>query len=148
MKIVFIKDVAKIAQKGSIKNVKEGYARNFLFRHNLAVPATSERIAAIEHDKKRKNEGQQQSIASFEELIKKIRGTKIIITSKASEKGQLFGSVTVKDITKRLQEIAGNKITEEVVMLTEPLRTTGFHTFSIKLPDGKEESFNITINSQ
>ncbi|MFC1687834.1 50S ribosomal L9 C-terminal domain-containing protein, partial [Patescibacteria group bacterium] len=80
--------------------------------------------------------------------LKKIKGTKIVITSKASEKGQLFGSITVKDITKCLQEIAGKNITEDIVMLAEPIRTTGSHTFSIKLPEGKEELFKLTINSQ
>jgi len=127
MKVLFLKDVGGVGQKGSIKEVKDGYGMNFLVAQGLAVQATPEKIAA--HDAQVKKEGEAH--AAFESELKKVvqslEGTRIETNVRATEKGGLFKSITASDILKLLKV----QIPETAIVLPKPIKETGEHNIKI-----------------
>ena len=113
MKIILLQDVKNIGKKGQIKNVPDGYARNFLLAKKLAVPATAE----AENKIKKEEREQKQEIEKQTEALKKIAADiqekTIVIKSKAKD-GKLFGSITPKEISSSIKAI-GFDIPEKAI---------------------------------
>ncbi len=131
MQVILLKDVRGVGRAHEIKNVADGYAVNFLFKQHLAEPATTEKIAAIEA----KAKAHEAELAKFEdELTQKVhslRGKKIIIEARATEKGGLFKSITPKDIAHQVVVQHKVAIPETAVSMPEHLKTVGEHTVTL-----------------
>lgn len=131
MKVILKVDVAGQGKKGEIINASDGYARNYLFKNNLATEATASNLnsinianAAIEHRK-------EVSRAESQELAKKIAATTITIKIKVGENGKLFGALNTLDIAKALEEM-GIIIDKKKIVITEPIKSLGIHTVAFK----------------
>lgn len=139
MKVIFLKDVRMVGRKDEVKNVADGYAINFLFKQNLATPATEEKLKEFEA----KKAAHDAELAKQEdELTKKIhslRGKKIIIKAKATEKGGLFKTITAKDVAHQLVVQHKVAIPETAVSLPEHLKTVGEHTVVVRSKTIKAE---------
>ena len=120
MKVYLLQDVAKLGQKGTVCNVSDGYARNFLFPQKKAVPATPallKKIQQQEQEQKVKNHLLKQQL---QELAQK----GLVLTLRADEKGVLYGSVGPREIRKALQE-KGVSLQEKNILLQRPLKEVG-----------------------
>ncbi len=137
MKVILIKDVAKVGQHGTVKEVADGYALNFLIARGLAIQATPEKMAAHEMAQKREVEARERDHVALVKAIQSLEGARVEITARATEKGGLFKSITVSDIAKTILNKKGIKIQEEVIVLQKPIKQTGESKITLALPDVK-----------
>ncbi len=135
MEVILNKDVAKIRRAGAVVQVKEGFARNFLFPHNLAKPATAASLKKLEQEQQIKSE-QFAKIKEESELIKQ-RLDKLSLTISALTQGEekLYGSINAHEIAQALQE-EGFTVNKSSIELIEPIKSLGIYEIPVKLhPD-------------
>ncbi len=132
MNIILLERIEKLGQIGDLVNVKAGYARNFLLPQGKAVFASKENIKIFE-DKKAQLEGENiERKKEAQDLSKNINFKEIVIIRAASESGQLYGSVSAKDIAQEVTNL-GLSINKSQVILNKTLKTLSFEDVSIKL---------------
>lgn len=132
MKVIFIKSMKGTGSEGEVKEVSEGYARNYLFPKNIAVPANKASLKQLEAQKKKVLEHAEEERREAEELKNRIEKITIELKAKSGEGGRLFGSITSKQIAQafRKQDIA---IDKRKIDLPEPIRALGFTDVPLKL---------------
>ncbi len=147
MKVIFLKNVKKQGLKGEIKDVNEGYARNFLIPGKHAVEATPEALRKIESLDKGKKEHQKTEDAKVENLIMTLmeKGS-IVLKVKANEKGNLFKKITAKDITFSIYKQTGVEIPESYVQAPE-IKGLGTHALTVGNSVIKEK-FNLILEKE
>lgn len=141
MKIILKEDVKNLGSRGDIKEVAEGYARNFLLPRKLADIATEASIKNAETRKEKEKEESKRQKEESKKIFEKMQGKKITIRSKEKE-GKLFGSILAKDIVKELAK-ESFVIEEKSVRMENPIRKIGSHTIRIIL--GKDLEAKITL---
>src|SRR3990172_7838219 len=134
MKVVFLEEVEGTARVGEIKNVADGFARNYLLPRKRAAPATEHYIgiaqARAEKDARRQARLDKET---RQYLVPKLEGSAITIEVRVGEQGKLFGSVTARDIAEALQQATGVELEHRQVDLREPIRELGAHEVTVKL---------------
>jgi len=123
MKIILLNNVKNLGNKGDVKDVSEGYARNFLLPQKLVEIATKEKIEKFNQLKEEEKLKEEHLEEILKETALKIQNKKIIIKAK-SEKEKLFGSIGTKEISGELKK-QGFEISEKSIILKEPLKTLG-----------------------
>lgn len=146
MKVIFLKDIVGVARRNEVKDVAEGYARNFLFARNLAIPATDAAIRDVAGEKARKAAGEEKEKMRFRELAEKSSVTPLVFKVKMGEKGKTFGSVSPAKIADELKKrgIAINKSW----LPHESLKTMGEHNIAISFPHGIGGEIRVTIEKE
>ena len=139
MKVVLLKDVRGVGQHGEVKNVADGYAINFLFPQKLAEPATEERIKQIAANKEAHEVELQKHEQELAGKILQLRGKRVAISARATEKGGLFKAIVAKDIIKAIKAEHDLDIPEESVHLPEHIKTVGEHQALLKSKKQKVE---------
>ena len=147
MKVLLLKDVPGVGQKNDVKDVNDGFARNFLFVKKLAVAATDERLQFLEREEAGKREKQLNEKIKYQDIADKINSVELIIATKVGEKGRAFGSIGASHIKRALGK-QGIYIEEEWVELEEPLKTTGSKQIPLKFPHGVSGFVTVTIKSE
>ena len=147
MQVILLKDVVHLGQKGDIKNVSDGYARNFLFIRKLATTASAEAVKKLEKIKLQKAQKSDHTIQQYKEDAERIKNISLSFHMKASEKGTIFSSVHVKEVVEALLR---HKIVikPEWVEMEEAIKTIGEHTIPINFPDGTASMVRIIIEAQ
>ncbi|MFY9115249.1 MAG: 50S ribosomal protein L9 [Dethiobacteria bacterium] len=147
MKVILIKDVDRVGRKGDIKNVADGYARNFLLPRKLALEATPARLKEAEkwQEQRRKKDAKEEQIA--QEMADNLKGKELIFRRPAGKEGKLFGSVTAGDIASLLQE-KGLKIDKRNIEIEEPLKKIGTYEVTLKLRAGIFTAIKILIEQE
>ena len=126
MKVYLLEDVKGQGKKGEIINVSDGYAQNFLFKKNLASPATVEiKNKTLAYHK------EQERLAAIEKAAQ-LKGRKIVLKARHGEQGKIFGSITAKEIAEALNS-AGEKIDKKDIDLKAPIKETGEYPLSVRL---------------
>lgn len=136
MKVILIKDVARLGRKSEIKEVPSGHAINFLIPRKMAIPATPENLKRVTETSKKMGEQKQNNLASFKEMVARLNGRTVIYKTEANEKGHLFKGINADDIAKSL-EAEGFAIQKNHIVLLHPLKEIGIH--EVMLRHGKEE---------
>lgn len=132
MKVIFIKDLKGQGKKGEVKEVKDGYAMNFLIKNKYAVVASGDNLKTLDRDNKRmeKEDLERQTLAK--EVKTKLEATKFTFKVKTGKQDQVFGSVSTKQIEKELEK-KGYKIDKKAIKLDNPISSLGFHNVDIEL---------------
>ncbi len=146
MKVVLQKDVESVGGAGDIKNVADGFARNFLIPNGLAEPATPESIAKAEEAKKEQTEKEKEDLAKAQEIAEDLDGREVVIKSKA-EDDKLFGSVVAKEIVEALAA-QGVKLEEKYIILVDPIKEIGEHKIKINLDHGIEVEIKVIVEAE
>jgi large subunit ribosomal protein L9 len=129
-----------IKETGEIKEVKDGYGRNFLIPRGLAVLATPQAIKKIERQK-------QEEMHKIQELAQKIEQTKLEMQVRVGERGKLFGGITPLKIAKALKE-KGIKISKKQVLLKEPIKNLGKYSITIELASQLKPQLSLRVVAQ
>ena len=144
MEVIFIKDLKNQGKKGQIKNVKDGYAENFLIKQGYAVKKTKESLAKLECEQRNKAaqdaENKKQAIALKSELDKVVLEFKV----KTGEGDKVFGSISVKQIKDELQK-KNFKIDKSQIDITNSISSLGFHNVDIKLYPGITATIKVHV---
>lgn len=142
MNVVFLKDVEGVAQGGDVKEVKNGFARNYLLPKQLAVPANHNALRRTERLKTDAATARLKLLADMHSLSEAISGTQITLEMRSGASGKLYGSVTSTMIASRLSELTSRDIDRRVVMINDPIREVG--VFDIRLQLHAEVEATIT----
>ncbi|MFC4077255.1 50S ribosomal protein L9 [Salinithrix halophila] len=133
MKVIFQKDVKGQGKMGEVKEVSEGYARNFLLPRKLAVEASSGNLNALKEQKRREEERKNEELAEAKELARKLENLDVMLRTKAGDGGRLFGSITSKQIGQHLKQQHGIQVDKKKIQLNDPIRTLGVTKVPVKL---------------
>ena len=143
MEVILLERVPNLGQLGQIVKVKPGYARNFLLPTKKALRATKENLAYFERQKEvivQSNADRRQGATA---LGGKVDGASVVIVRQAAESGQLYGSVTARDIADAISAL-GNPVDRNTVILNQAIKTVGL--FSITVALHPEVSVKVTVN--
>ena len=133
MKVILLKDVKGTGKKGEIKEVSDGYARNFLLKKGVAVEANQANMKELDEKSKSK---ERNALIEYEEAVllgKQMENVNIQIEVKSGEGGRLFGSITSKEIAEQLKKQKNIDIDKRKILMDEPIRTLGSTLVEIKL---------------
>ncbi len=144
MKVIFKADVKGQGKKGEVKEVSDGYARNYLIPRGLAVEATKGNLKQLEAEKEKEAERQAQQKAAAEELAAKLNQMVLTIPAKAGEGGRLFGAVTAKRLAEELSS-QGVKVDRKTIQLSEPIRELGTTQVEIRLYPGVQAILRVQV---
>ena len=144
MKVILLKDVEKLGQKGEVKNVADGYARNFLIPNKLAVLATKSELAKLEEKKKIEVEKAEEELKLYQEMASQIDGLEIEIPVKISEEGKLFGAIMASQIAEKLKE-KNFEIKKEQIKLESPIKELGEYEAVVEFPHNLETKIKIIV---
>lgn len=144
MQVILKEDVKNIGVAGSIVNVADGYARNYLIPRNLAVEASSRNIRALEHERKKIEEVARRAKESALELSNRLSSVTVQIMAKAGEEGKLFGSITNADISEALKK-EGLDVDRKKIILEEPIKRVGAYTVNVKVHHDMIVPVNINV---
>ena len=143
MKVIFNVDVKGQGKKGEMKEVSDGYARNYLLPRKLASEATADNINTMKLKEKAKAALIAKEKAEAEENAKRLSAITVTIRAKAGGAGKLFGSVTSQEISDALREQHGINIEKNKIVQAEPIKNYGSYTVKAKL--GYEISANVSV---
>ena len=132
MKVVFLQNVESQGKKGEIKNVSEGYARNFLFPRKLATPATQEVLKELEQHKASEARKEQQILDAAKALADQLEQFTLKLSVKVGEGERLFGAITSKQIADALHH-SGFQIDKKKIVLHEAIKNLGVTVVPVKL---------------
>lgn len=132
MKVIFQQDVKGKGKKGEVKNVSEGYARNYLFPNKLAVEANKGNLKNLEAKKASEDKKAQEQLEEAKQFKKQLEDTKVEVKAKAGEGGRLFGAVSTKQIAETLKS-KNMKVDKRKIELDDPIRTLGVTKVPIKI---------------
>ena len=144
MKVILLKDVAGLGDAGAVKDVKEGYARNYLLPRGLAVEATAGNLRTLAFQKGAAAERVQRERHEAERLATALEQAVIEVRAKGGESGRLFGSVTAQQIAEALQR-RGFEVSTKQVELDEPIKTTGFYKVSVRVGPGIVPRVDVNV---
>lgn len=148
MKIILTEDVDKLGKKGEIKEVKGGYARNFLLPKNLAEIATKSAIKKANMDMQKIAEKEEKIKEEAQKQANSIKNKKITIQAKAEKSGKLFGAISEKVISENIKKQTGTEIDPKSIELSEPIKNTGSYKVKVKFTKDTEASIDLIIKSK
>jgi large subunit ribosomal protein L9 len=144
MEVILLERVAKLGQMGEVVKVRDGFARNFLLKRGKALRATNENRAKFDGMKAELEARNLKAKGEASQVAEKIDGQNVIVLRQASETGQLFGSVSVRDIVIAF-EAQGVAINRSQVMLDAPIKTIGKHTIVVAVHPEVEVRVTVTV---
>jgi large subunit ribosomal protein L9 len=144
MKVILLDDVAKVGRRGDVRDVSDGYARNFLIPKKLALSATAGNLTNLEHIKKQQDAKAGRIKDDAESLRRRIEALAYEERRQASEEGKLFGSVTSQDIADFLGA-QGIKMERRRISLDEPIKTLGETTVGIRIHPDVTAQLKVTV---
>lgn len=148
MKVVLLKDVKGTGKKGEMKEVSDGHARNFLIPKGLAREANDSAVRELAHQKKSYDKRIAQEIADAKALAIKLQKITLDFEVKAGDGGRLFGSITSKDVSEKLESDYKIKIDKKKIDVEGGLKTLGVHEVSVKLYTGVDGVIKVQINEK
>jgi len=144
MKVILQKDIPNLGDAGDIKEVAEGFARNYLLPKKLVIFANESSKKAIDHQMKLIKIKKDKRKKTSEQIAADMSGVELTITAKVGEEGKLFGSITSMDIAKHLKE-KGFDIDKRKILLDAPIKAEGEYKISIKLEEGLTATVKVIV---
>ena len=146
MKVILKTDVKDLGNAGDIVNVKNGFARNFLFPKNLASEASEKNEKQMAHLKKLSEIKKKKALGDRKELLSKLEGVTVSFDMAASESDKLFGSITNYDISEKLLTL-GFSVDKKNILI-EPIKMVGQHKAIIDLGDDIKTELTVSVSRQ
>jgi large subunit ribosomal protein L9 len=136
VRVILKAEVRGLGRTGDIKDVADGYARNYLLPKGLAIEATGGELKHLAQERQAEKSKKDRAHDDAEELAKRLGAVTLVFKLKAGEHGKTFGSVTAKEVAEALRKDAKAEIDKTKIVLREPLRSLGVHKIEVRLlPD-------------
>ncbi|HBR09584.1 MAG TPA: 50S ribosomal protein L9 [Clostridiales bacterium] len=148
MKVIFNEDVRGQGKKGELKEVSDGYARNYLIPRKLASEASADNINILKLKEKAKASQLAKEKAQAEANGKRLEGVVVRLTAKAGQGGRLFGAVTSQEISDALREQHGIEIEKNKIVQAEPIKQYGSYEVKAKLGFEVTGTINVLVTEQ
>ena len=132
MKVILLTDVKSLGKKDEIKEVKDGYAMNFLIKNKYAIPASSSNIESLKKQQNQRQIEEEQLIEELKKVKEKLEREKFTFEVKSGDNGKIFGQISIKQIKSALEE-KNYKVDKTQISLDSPITTLGFHEVKINL---------------
>ncbi|MGN1061216.1 MAG: 50S ribosomal protein L9 [Candidatus Coproplasma sp.] len=144
MKIILLQDVKGQGKKGELKEVNDGYARNFLIKKGLAIEATATKINELNQKQQATAYHKEEELKAMRALANEINGKTFNLNIKVGQSGKVFGSVTAADVSDCLKE-AGYEIDKKKIVLDGPIKLVGVYSVALKLAEGVAAKINVDV---
>ena len=142
MKVVLKQDVKGTGKKGELVEVADGYARNFLLKRGLAIPADAGAMNEL------KNREAAKAYRLAEEQKAAIDGKTVKLTAKAGANGKLFGSVTAKEIAEGMEKQLGTALEKRKIVLKDDIKSFGSYTIEVKIYNGVSANVFVVVGEE
>lgn len=144
MKVILVKDVPSLGKAGSVVEVREGYARNYLLPRGLAREATEGQLRALEQQRTAQERKLARERERAAQLAQALRSRTVRIRAKAGAGGRLFGSVTAQHVADELRRL-GFDVDRRQVELAEPIKAVGTYRVVVRLPHGQHAEVEVQV---
>lgn len=147
MKVILQKDIPSLGDAGDVKEVSDGYARNYLLPRKLVIVADESSKRAAEHQKKLIKVKKEKRKKQSEKIAESLAGIELTLAVQVGEEGKLFGSVTAMDISKKLKE-KGFDIDKRKIVIESPIKQEGEYNVKIKLDEGQSPEIKVIVGKE
>lgn len=142
MKVILIKDVKKLGVAGDVKEVSDGYARNFLIPKGFVQVATQEATLKAQQLRKERDQQEKEKMDALKKVATELEGKRFTIKAKEKD-GKLFGSISAKDVVAEIQKVASD-VEESMLVMNSPIKEIGENELELKL--GHEISAKVVVS--
>jgi len=146
MKVIILQNIKELGQMGDVKQVKDGYARNFLIPNKLAIFANKENLSQIEALKKKRQEALSQEKQIMQAVAQKLNDLKLEIQAKADAKGTLYASIGEQEIIEQLKK-SGIDLTPDFIRLSGPIKKLGDYKVSFEYDSDVKTEFSVIVSA-
>lgn len=146
VKLLLLKDVEALGRQGQVVSVRPGFARNMLLPRKLAVRADSNALRQVEKLKELRRIQAEKDLKESNEIAARMEGLVVTTTVKVDHEGNMYGSVTSTDLVRMIAEQHKIEIGKRDVQLKQPIKQIGDHKIPVKLKEGVEASFTLSIS--
>jgi len=147
MRVILLQNIEKLGKKYEIKEVKNGYARNFLIPQGLVKMATKQTLKRLETQKEIEEKKAEGELKKIQELATRIDGREIIVAVKVGEEEQLFESITAQKVSEKLKEL-GLEVKKSQIELNEPIKELGEFPLKIKFEHNLEAEIRVIVTKE
>jgi len=148
MKVVLRKDVPTLGKAGDIKDVADGYGRNYLIPRGLAAVATKTALANVQSHQAAEGRRRARTDAENQELAQRISAEPVAVKAKVGEHGRLYGSVTTADIATALARATGHAFDKRDIDIPEPIRSLGDHTVRVHVAPHLTANLTVQVEQE
>lgn len=148
MEVILLKDVRGVGRKGEVKQVADGYGRNYLMALGLATLATGAAKTAVAQQQAQRADKQARMADGLEKQMADLDGQQVRIGVKANPSGGLFAAINEEQITRAVKEQLGLDVQAEMIVLDEPIKHVGGHLVKYQISPEKSASFNVIVDGQ
>lgn len=146
MRVVFLEDVAGVAQGGDVKEVKNGFARNYLIPKNYAVPATHNALQRVKQYAEQAEKTRLKLLQDMRALSETLNGKRVSVEMRAGASGQLYGSVTNAIIADKLGEMSDREIDRRSIEIAAPIRQLGSFDVTVRLHPEVQAHIDVLVH--
>jgi len=147
MKVILLKDVPTLGKKGDLKEVSDGYAKNYLIKNGLAKEATSQAINTLNMQAQASAHHKKVEKEAAEALAKQIEATPVTLKAKVGGSGKLFGALNTQSVAEALKK-AGIELDKKKIVLKDPIKTLGVHKITVKPYADVSAVLSLTVESE
>lgn len=147
MRVILLQDVEKLGKKYDVKEVADGFAKNFLIPKGLAKPATEKNLKWLEAQKEIERKRAEEDLKKIQELASKIDGLEVVVPVKIGQEGQLFESVTVQKISEKLKQL-GFEVKKTQIDLPRPIKELGEFPVKINFEHNLEAEIKVIVTEE
>ncbi|MBT3362585.1 MAG: 50S ribosomal protein L9 [Chloroflexi bacterium] len=148
MKVIFIQDVDNVGKAGQVKDVADGYAKNYLIRRQLAVAATPAELKKLEARSQAESKRQQRSDSELQELADQIAKLDLTLKVKVGTDDKVYGSITTAHIAKELTKLTGHDIDKRKIEIAQTIKKLGDYEISIQFSKDIIAKVKLTVTGE
>ncbi len=147
MKVIITKNIEKLGRPGEIVEVKDGFARNFLFPNKMAIPATPANIKGLEKTQKHFSQGVEKIRKISEQIAERLNELSVKTKIKIGIEGKSFGSISAQDIVELLAK-ENIEVDKKQIVLEEPIKHPGIYDITVRLPQQVSAVFKLVVTEE
>lgn len=146
MKVILLKDVHGTGKRGDIKNVADGYARNFLLKNKLARPATKDAVSQLEKQDQKRAKANEQELKEFQGAASKLDGAQVEVQAKGSPEGTLYAAIGARKLADAIAKQHGITLKPKQLEISNPIKEIGEHSLKAVFGHGLEAELTALVS--